>query len=57
MEFSDVIHRFLTQTPSKFRVAKGNPILCAVLLDLEEESGRAKAITRLQLREDGVSAS
>jgi len=57
MEVSDVIHRFLTQTPSKFRVAKGNPILSAVLLDLEEETGKAKAITRLLLGEDGVSVS
>lgn len=50
MESSDVIHRFLTQTPSKFRVAKGTPILSAVVLDLDEESGKANAITRLQLR-------
>lgn len=53
MESSDVIHRFLTQTPSKFRVAKGTPILSAVVLDLEEESGKARAIARLQLREEG----
>ncbi|MEA3508989.1 MAG: YmdB family metallophosphoesterase, partial [candidate division NC10 bacterium] len=53
MEFSDVIGRFLTQIPAKFRVAKGTPVLSAVVLDLEEESGRAKAITRLQLREEG----
>ena len=53
MEFSDVIGRFLTQIPTKFRVAKGTPVLSAVVLDLEEESGRAKAITRLQLREEG----
>jgi len=52
MEPSDVIHRFLTQTPSKFRVAKGTPILSAVVLDLDEESGKARTITRLQLRED-----
>ncbi|MFQ5847541.1 MAG: TIGR00282 family metallophosphoesterase [Candidatus Methylomirabilales bacterium] len=51
MESSDVIHRFLTQTPSKFRVAKGTPILSAVVLHLEEESGRVKAITRLQRRD------
>jgi hypothetical protein len=53
MESSDVIGRFLTQIPVKFRVAKGTPVLSAVVLDLEEESGRAKAITRLQLREEG----
>ena len=52
MESSDVIYRFLTQMPSRFRVAKGAPILSAVVLDLDEESGKAKAITRLQLREE-----
>jgi calcineurin-like phosphoesterase len=53
MEASEVIGRFLTQIPAKFRVAKGTPVLSAVVIDLEEESGRAKAITRLQLREEG----
>ncbi|MFQ5881629.1 MAG: TIGR00282 family metallophosphoesterase [Candidatus Methylomirabilales bacterium] len=53
VDASDVIRRFLTQMPSKFRVAKGTPILSAVVLDLEEETGRARAITRLQLRENG----
>jgi metallophosphoesterase (TIGR00282 family) len=53
MEASEVIGRFLTQIPTKFRVAKGTPVLSAVVIDLEEESGRAKAITRLQLREEG----
>lgn len=56
MESSDVIGRFLTQVPSKFRVAKGTPLLSAVVLDLEEESGKAKTITRLQLREEGFGA-
>jgi 2',3'-cyclic-nucleotide 2'-phosphodiesterase len=55
MESSDVIHRFLTQIPSKFRVAKGTPIFSAVVLDLDEESGTAKGITRLQLREEWES--
>jgi 2',3'-cyclic-nucleotide 2'-phosphodiesterase len=52
MEPSDVLHRFLTQMPSKFRVAKGTPVLSAVVLDLDEESGKARSITRLQLREE-----
>jgi metallophosphoesterase (TIGR00282 family) len=52
MESSDVIHRFLTQIPSKFRVAKGTPIFSAVVLDLDEENGTAKGITRLQLQEE-----
>jgi hypothetical protein len=52
MEPADVLRRFLTQMPTKFRVAKGTPILSAVVLDLEEESGKARTITRLQLREE-----
>lgn len=52
MESSDVIHRFLTHIPTKFRVAKGTPIFSAVVLDVDEESGKAKTITRLQLRDE-----
>jgi len=54
MDSSDVIRRFLTQMPTKFQVAKGTPTLSAVILDLDEETGRAKAIIRLQLGEEGV---
>jgi metallophosphoesterase (TIGR00282 family) len=52
MDPSDVIHRFLTQMPAKLQVAKGTPTLSAVVLDLDEETGKAKSIIRLQLREE-----
>lgn len=52
MESSDVIRRFLTHMPTKMQVAKGTPTLCAVVLDLDEETGKARAITRLQLRDE-----
>lgn len=52
MEPSDVIRRFLTQMPTRFRVAKGEAVLSAVVLDLDEDSGKARAITRLQLLEE-----
>ncbi len=53
MDPSDVIRRFVTQIPTKFQVAKGTPVLSAVVLDLDEETGKARAITRLQLRDEG----
>ncbi|HEV8662797.1 MAG TPA: TIGR00282 family metallophosphoesterase [Candidatus Methylomirabilis sp.] len=46
----EAIRRFLTQMPTRFTVATGGAgIFSAVLLDLDEETGRARAITRLQL--------
>jgi hypothetical protein len=46
----DAIRRFLTQMPTRFTVATGAAgILSAVLLDLDEATGRARAITRLLL--------
>lgn len=44
------IRRFLTQMPTRFTVATGAAgIFSAVLLDLDEATGRARAITRLLL--------
>lgn len=48
-----VIRRFLTGMPAKFEVAKGAPVVCGVLIDLERTSGRALAIQRLQARLTG----
>ena len=50
MEPEIVIRRFLTGMPAKFEVAKGAPVICGVLLDLDRTSGRALAIQRLQAR-------
>ena len=46
-----VLHRFLMHTPSSFEVAKRDVRLAAVLLDVDEQSGRARGIERLLLPE------
>jgi len=43
------LQRFLTQLPVKLEVAKKDPLLCAVLLTMDEESGRCASIQRLQV--------
>ena len=42
-----VLDRFLTQMPARFSVGSGHAILNSVLLELDEASGRAKGITRI----------
>ena len=51
MERAEAIERFLTQLPRKFTAASGNLCLCAVVVDVDEGTGRATAIRRLQVRE------
>jgi 2',3'-cyclic-nucleotide 2'-phosphodiesterase len=46
-----VLHRFLMHTPSSFEVAKRDVRLAAVLLDVDEASGRARGIERMLLPE------
>jgi len=43
-----VLERFLYQTPIRFEPAKGDVWFCAVVVDVDEKSGRAKAIYRIQ---------
>ncbi|SHJ87803.1 hypothetical protein SAMN02745165_03419 [Malonomonas rubra DSM 5091] len=43
------IERFLTQLPVRLEVAKKDPQLCAVVLTIDEETGRCEAIERLQV--------
>ena len=45
-----VIEKFLTQMPVKFEVARGPAALMAVLLELDDNTGRARQIVRLQER-------
>jgi metallophosphoesterase (TIGR00282 family) len=44
-----VLERFLTQIPNKFDVAKGDVRLQAVVIDVDEKTGRALSIERLSL--------
>jgi calcineurin-like phosphoesterase len=45
-EFPSVVWRFKTGLPTRFPVAKGPVRLCGVIVDLDEESGKAKSIVR-----------
>jgi metallophosphoesterase (TIGR00282 family) len=46
-----ILQRFLTGLPGRFEAAKGDPRFCAVLIECDEASGRAKSIQRLMLGE------
>ncbi|SNS81988.1 hypothetical protein SAMN05421770_102445 [Granulicella rosea] len=46
-----VLHRFLTGMPGKFEAAKGNPKMCAALIECDAATGRAYAIKRIMLGE------
>lgn len=44
-----VIHRFLTNMPARFEAATGDVRLCAVVIDCDEATGRARSIERLMI--------
>ncbi len=46
-----VLQRFLTGMPGKFEAAKGNPKLCAALIECDSATGRAYNIRRIMLGE------
>jgi len=46
-----VLQRFLTGLPGRFEAAKGDPRLCGVLIECNEETGKASSIQRLMLGE------
>lgn len=46
-----VLNRFLTGMPGKFEAAKGNPKMCAVLIDCDGATGRARSIQQIILGE------
>lgn len=46
-----VLNRFLTGMPGKFEAAKGDPRMCAALVECDGATGRALSIDRLMLGE------
>jgi metallophosphoesterase (TIGR00282 family) len=46
-----VVQRFLTGMPGKFEAAKGNPKMCATLIECDGGTGRATGIKRVMLGE------
>ena len=49
-----VLKRFLTQMPQKMEVASGHVALCGVVLDVDENSGRARSIERVRIPYGGA---
>jgi 2',3'-cyclic-nucleotide 2'-phosphodiesterase len=49
-----VLQRFLTMMPHRLSVGKGRPQLNAVLVDVDEASGRARRIERVDREMDGA---
>jgi len=51
VEKEQILHRFLTGLPSRFEAAKGDPRLCAVLVECDPNTGKANSIQRIMLGE------
>lgn len=49
IEKEQIIERFLSQMPRKYEVAGGKGLLSSVVIEIDEKSGKAMAIQRLQL--------
>jgi hypothetical protein len=56
VERDAVISRFLTGMPSRFETAKGDPRFAAAVVDVDEQTGRARSIERMLLTEADVRA-
>ena len=50
-----VLKRFLTQLPQKLEVAGGDVQLCGVIVEVDDDSGRARRIERIRLPYEGVN--
>lgn len=51
MEIEPVIKRFMTGRPSKFEVAEGAAIYCAVLIDINNKTNKPTRIERIFIRD------
>ena len=45
----EVLYRFTTMLPVRYKVAQEEVVLCAVVLDLDDKNGNAKSIERVQI--------
>ncbi len=52
MDKTAILRRFLDGQPARFEVATGDVQMNAVLIDVDETTGRARAIERLRFRAD-----
>jgi calcineurin-like phosphoesterase len=49
MDRNSMVKRFLDSMPVKFEVAIGDPRLNSVLVDVDEQTGRARSISRVRV--------
>jgi metallophosphoesterase (TIGR00282 family) len=54
VEKDAVVHRFLTGMPSRFETAKGDPRFAAAVVDVDEQTGKARSIDRMLLTEGDI---
>ena len=45
----DALHHFSTMLPIRHQVAKGDVILCAVVIEIDDDSGKAQSIQRVRV--------
>lgn len=50
IEVKQIIQRFLTNMPARFETARGEGVLSAVVAEINNDTGRATAIQRLQIK-------
>jgi 2',3'-cyclic-nucleotide 2'-phosphodiesterase len=50
LEPSNAVKKFVTSRPTSYKVAEGNPQVRAVLVDIDEATGKARTIERLTIR-------
>lgn len=56
MDIAKSLKRLIQKLPERFDVAEGPGSLCAVLLDLDENTGRCRHIQRIRVEEDAAQA-
>ncbi len=49
------IQRFMTQMPVRYEIAKKDPVLCAVVVSIDESTGKATGIERVQVASEGMA--
>lgn len=50
IEIEPIIQKFLTSLPQRFEIAQGNEMLHGIILDVDEDTGKARKIERLAWR-------
>ncbi len=43
------VQKFMTQMPVRYEIAKKDPVLCGVVVSVDEDSGRAESIERIKV--------